>query len=199
MIILKIINGENEVTNEKHFVTFKKTVYFDKLKEYYSNLNTEILFKSFIHGQGHIERVMLFAMMLSEHYNLNKKDSDILMNASSYHDIGRVNDRYDLSHGKRASEKIAIYTKLSGEDLEILKATVTAHSLEDSSMEKVIESYNIENKKRAIYLAKMFKDCDGLDRVRISDLDENFLRNDYSKELVDFSKILYKEYNSVKE
>ena len=47
---------------------------------------------------------------------------------------------------------------------------------------------------RAIRLAKFFKDADGLDRVRINHLDPAYLRNSYSKDLVDFAYEFYDRF-----
>lgn len=41
----------------------------------------------------------------------------------------------------------------------------------------------IQDKKRAINLLKRFKDCDGLDRVRLGDFDSKYLRTETGKRL----------------
>ena len=47
---------------------------------------------------------------------------------------------------------------------------------------------------RALRLAKLFKDSDGLDRVRLGDLKTKFLRNKFTHDLVDFARDLYESY-----
>ena len=61
-------------------------------------------------------------------------------------------------------------------------------------MDMVIRQYNVEDKKRAEFLAKLFKDADALDRVRINMLNTSFLRNSFSFDLVDFAYVLYDKY-----
>ncbi|MDD7304962.1 MAG: hypothetical protein PUG67_00080 [Peptoniphilaceae bacterium] len=195
MRILRILDQEAWLYNYTFFKEFKNSTYYDLMLETYKNLNIDILFKSHIHGQGHIERVIFFAMILSWKYQLTRKDTDILRYAASLHDTRRIDDSYDTEHGHRAAMESSKYAYgLESKDLEILKAVMTAHSREDKEMEKSINEFDIENIDRAIKLSKLFKDADGLDRVRLGDLDSKFLRNDFSLELVDFAKKLFAAY-----
>ncbi|MDO4662853.1 MAG: hypothetical protein Q4B36_07050 [Tissierellia bacterium] len=194
-MIIKEILKDNDFTNKfEFFKDFKESPYYDKLLDLYDNLDTKALFKSKIHGQAHIERVMLYSMLLSFKYNLDDIDTKIIGTCSSYHDVKRVDDSYDEGHGKRASEVISNFTNLDGDNLQITKAILTSHSIDDKLMKKVIDNYNIKDKKRALFLAKLFKDSDNLDRVRLNDLDEKFLRLDFSKELVNFARKLFERY-----
>ena len=88
------------------------------------------------------------------------------------------------------------YSYARNDDKKILQAVIAAHSPEDRAMDKIITNF-IDPKddfSRAQFLAKLFKDADGLDRVRINHLDPRYLRNDYSKALVDFSYELFKHF-----
>lgn len=194
MIIYDILD-EKEINEQIIIRQFKKSHYYDLLKKAYDSLDEKILFKSRIHGIGHIRRVILFSALNSFLNKLDYMDTQILLKASSYHDIGRVNDGYDTIHGKRSARKLKDLTDFDSEDLKICEFVVEYHSQKDSLIDEIFETYTIENKKRAYFLAKLFKDCDGLDRVRINDLDTNFLRNESSLKLVDLSYMIYSYFS----
>ena len=61
-------------------------------------------------------------------------------------------------------------------------------------MDETIEEFFVKDMDRARYLSKLFKDADALDRVRLGDLNEKYLRNDFSHDLIDFSNKLFEKY-----
>ena len=63
--------------------------------------------------------------------------------------------------------------------------------MDETIREFIKDGDDFERTKR---LAKLFKDADGLDRVRINHLDPAYLRNDFSKDLVDFAYDLYDRF-----
>ena len=80
-------------------------------------------------------------------------------------------------------------------DLGILKAVIAAHSREDEIMDETLREFIEESDfDRGKELAKYFKDADGLDRVRINHLDPAYLRNDFSRDLVDFAYEFYENF-----
>lgn len=197
MRILEILNNENWIKDYDFYDKFMASSYLDKLKEAYEKLNTDILFTSHIHGKDHIERVIFFSVLLSFAYKLDEADTNILINAASLHDTRRVNDGWDTEHGPRAArESIQYAHDVKKEDKEILQAVIAAHSRDDKKMDETIREFvkNEDDFPRAKRLAKFFKDADGLDRVRINLLDPAYLRNDYSKGLVDFSYKLFEKF-----
>lgn len=194
MIILDILNQDLWLDDYDFFSDFRKSDYYEILLDTYKNLNTDILYKSKIHGQGHIERVILFAMLLSFKYELNINDTDVLRYAASLHDTKRVDDSYDTEHGYRAALYSIDYAKVDKSDIKTLQAVLAVHSRTDNLMDDTIDEFFVEDFNRAKRLSKFFKDSDGLDRVRLGDLDERYLRNDFSKVMVDFAKDLYKSY-----
>lgn len=194
MIILDILNQDLWLDDYDFFSDFRKSDYYEILLDTYKNLNTDILYKSKIHGQGHIERVILFAMLLSFKYELNINDTDVLRYAASLHDTKRVDDSYDTEHGYRAALYSIDYAKVDKSDIKTLQAVLAVHSRTDNLMDDTINEFFVEDFNRAKRLSKFFKDSDGLDRVRLGDLDERYLRNDFSKVMVDFAKDLYKSY-----
>jgi hypothetical protein len=195
MKILEILENENWMENYDFFNEFKNSSYYDVLLDTYENLNTDILFDSHVHGQDHIERVIFYALVLAWKYDLDEKDTDILRYAASLHDTQRVSDGYDTEHGHRAAQESAKYAhKLDGEDLEILKGVMACHARNDKLMEESIREFDVKDMDRALKLAKLFKDSDGLDRVRLGDLKTKFLRNKFTHDLVDFAQDLYDAY-----
>lgn len=194
MRIVEIITKEDWIKEYQFFNEFKDSKYFDILLDTYKNLNTEILFKSDIHGQEHIERVILYALILSWKYELDNRDTDIMRYAASLHDTKRVNDGWDVDHGRRAANESIAYANINPADIKILQAIMTAHSSNDDDMEDILREYEVDDFERALFLAKLFKDSDGLDRVRINRLDPAYLRNDFSIELVDFAYVMYHKY-----
>lgn len=194
MRMVEIITKENWIKEYDFFNKFKESPYFDVLLETYKNLNTDILFKSKVHGQAHIERVIFYSLILSWKYSLDKRDTDILRYAASLHDTKRENDGWDVEHGRRAAIDSIDYAKINPDDKNILQAVITAHSANDNDMKDIIEEFEVKNFDRAIFLTKLFKDADGLDRVRINRLDTSYLRNEFSKEIVDFAYVLFEKY-----
>lgn len=194
MLILEILNEDKWLDDYKFFKDFKNSSYYETLLDTYQNLNTDILYKSHIHGQGHIERVILLSLLLSFYYKLNKNDTDILRYAASLHDTKRVDDSYDTEHGYRAALYSIDYAKIDECDKNILQAVLATHSRSDKDMDKTIEEFFVKDMDRASYLSKLFKDADALDRVRLGDLDQKYLRNDFSHDLVDFSNKLFEKY-----
>lgn len=197
MRILEILNNENWIKDYDFYDKFMASSYLNKLREAYDKLNTDILFTSHIHGKDHIERVIFFSVLLSFAYKLGEADTNILINAASLHDTRRVNDGWDTEHGPRAArESIQYAHDIKKEDKEILQAVIAAHSRDDKNMDETIREFvkNEDDFPRAKRLAKFFKDADGLDRVRINLLDPAYLRNDYSKNLVDFSYKLFEKF-----
>jgi len=194
MRMVEIITKENWIKEYDFFNKFKESPYFDILLETYENLNTDILFKSKVHGQAHIERVIFYSLILSWKYSLDKRDTDILRYAASLHDTKRENDGWDVEHGRRAAIDSIDYAKINPDDKNILQAVITAHSANDNDMKDIIEEFEVKNFDRAIFLTKLFKDADGLDRVRINRLDTSYLRNEFSKEIVDFAYVLFEKY-----
>jgi len=141
------------------------------------DIKREVLYKSHIHGGGHIERTVLYGSILAMDVCLPPEDLRLLLLCCSYHDIGRVNDLVDDLHGARSAAKAEAITGLSGEELRIVMAAMEYHSVDDRLLEKVMEKHSVTEKDRCVRIAKLLKDADGLDRVRLGLLDVRYLRN----------------------
>lgn len=146
-----------------------------------------------IHGIHHAERVMYLALNISKLEKYSESDMNILIEASKFHDIGRTHNGVCLIHGMHSNEKIDKYNLLNGfsiEDENILKYVIHNHCIQDKYTKKNIDKFRISDKERAIRLLMAFKDSDGLDRVRIGDLDSNYLRTKSSKKLINVAEKL---------
>ena len=183
---------------------FRQTPYYTQLLQAHNSLDTSVLYESGLHGPDHIERVMLLATLIAWRVSLSDHDTQLLLTACSYHDIGRVHDGIDDDHGRRSAKKLRelshlIPSALSGYDLRILFAIITLHSLSDVLKHNVAVRYRIpaEQKDRYLELAACLKDADNLDRVRLDDLDVSHLRHEISIDLAPFAKELYNRYLQV--
>lgn len=196
MRIIDILENEAWIRSYPFIDNFVKSDYFEILKDSYKRLNTHILFDSHIHGQDHIERVIFFAHLLAFHYKLDQRDTDVLRNAASLHDTKRINDGWDTEHGHRAALESISYSYADKADDRVIQAVIAAHSTDDKIMDETIREFikDTDDFERTKRLAKLFKDADGLDRVRINHLDPAYLRNDFSKDLVDFAYDLYDRF-----
>ena len=181
---------------------FSVSDYCSLLMEAYEKLQINALYKSSLHGLGHIERVMLLAALIAWKEELSLYETRLLLLCCSYHDIGRVNDKKDDEHGSRSAlmmENAALHKFLGDvqqQHLTLVYAAVAAHSLSDAQRGAVAEIYGVDSCHMQIFerIACCLKDADNLDRVRLRDLDPGRLRNRSSKTLVLIADRLYAEH-----
>lgn len=157
-------------------------------------LDDSVLFASPIHGPGHIYRTLCHGAFCALEEPLSRLDTRLLLLACAYHDIGRENDTLDELHGWRSAQRLPEITGLTGEDLKLVQAAVDAHSRDESALQPTVESYHLADLDRGLTLAELLKDADGLDRVRIWDLDPAYLRREASRQRAAFAKELYLRY-----
>lgn len=179
-----------------------------------NDIDKKQLYNSPIHGLYHSEKVLLFSYLIGKYYNFNEQDMRIICDAAKYHDIGRVGDDENKFHGYNSSEKIDLVIKYDDEyEQALLKAIMNEHSRPDNEADRSFDDYfwNFkyedpnyseekirEYKKRYDYLYKVLKDADALDRFRLigtcAALDEDYLRLDYSKELISMAEEINDKY-----
>ena len=163
------------------------------------SLNREVLYQSHVHGLGHIERTMVHGAMCAMAEGLDEADTALIMDMCSYHDTGRESDWLDGAHGLRSSLKLEKLTGRNGEDLKLMMAGVEAHSIGDKFMEDVIRKHRPRDPDRARLLAQILKDADGLDRVRIKDLNPKYLRREDSRKRARFAQVLFDRYRAIQQ
>ena len=170
--------------------------FYPLLLETLKQLKHDALFVSHIHGLGHIERTILQGAFCAMEEELGEEDTRLLLECCSYHDVGRVNDWVDDLHGHRAAKKIGALTGRTGEELLLLQGAVDAHSRKDVALVASVRGYGPKDLDRAIALAQRLKDADGLDRVRLGDLDPRYLRREGSRGRVALSKEVFRRYQA---
>ena len=189
--------AENEKIN-----ALMKSPYGSELLLSFATLKREELYKSFLHGQGHIERVIMLGALIAMGEGFSMEDTRLALFCCSYHDIGRSNDRRDDFHGTASADMIVsrglvdIITGISQDEIAILQAAIATHSMHDSSLEDNQRKYGVkpEDYERCRRICWCLKDADNMDRVRLNDLDPAYLRHESSKAMVDTCWYLLNNY-----
>ena len=155
-----------------------------------------------IHGISHAKRVILILRKLADYESLSIPEKTLLAYAGLYHDIGRTNNGIEAEHGFNSYKKIVELAliddiDLNTEELEIIKFIVQYHCLDDEVGYKAIQGYNIRDVEKAKLLFDIFKDADGLDRVRINNFDPGFLRLENSHKLISTAYDLFNKRKSI--
>jgi hypothetical protein len=146
--------------------------------------------RSHLHGPAHVARVMVHAFRLVAATGL--LDETARLWASVYlHDLARVHDGRSRRHGAAAWDRFARLKDLPGvaelferggvrrEDYPAIQQAVTLHSNGEPSAEDPHRQ-----------LVCLLKDADGLDRVRLGDLNSDYLRFAESRGMVEFAQLL---------
>ncbi len=161
---------------------------FEKYKKVINGLK----FVSEVHGKMHTQRVLLHILILCDLKDIPDDDTEFLCTAAVYHDVGRKKDWVEDEHGKASR---VIYEKSVSNPSPIVSFIIEYHSLPDKFGYEEIEnnSFLSANVDKVRKLFDIFKDADGLDRVRLGkkDLDINQLRTEESKHLTKVARIFY--------
>ena len=145
-----------------------------------------------IHGVKHAWRVLFHTLMICELCALPAADRELLISAALYHDIGRENDGLCYVHGKRSLEKMAVLNLAPADstDFATVKFMVAYHCIDDRQAKADLAKVDSASRERTWRLFGVLKDADGLDRVRINDLDVRYLRNPESMRLAGLAREL---------
>lgn len=142
-----------------------------------------LMHDSYLHGVGHMARVFVLQELICD--GLQTQGVAVNRTATRYgamaHDVGRVDDGPDVQHGRRSAAwmKDHLAEKMSPEDLDVATYIVHWHVPPDSEAPVMTTELQV------------LKDADGLDRVRLGDLDPSYLRTDVAKGLVKTAQKLY--------
>jgi len=185
----------------------------NEIISYLDDINEDVLYKSDFHGLHHSQKVCFFAYLIGKYEKLDNEDMMILMDAARYHDIGRENDNEEDFHGLVSARRIDKVVKYDNPiNMYYLKAIVEAHNKDDGRNIKVFTDWSDELSmderklepmlfERFVKLCDILKDADALDRLRFRNcpavLDEEYLRSEYSKKLIDLSKIINDYYYEI--
>ncbi len=146
-----------------------------------------------IHGINHAKRVLFLVELLASLEKLDEPEKDILAIAAVYHDIGRTSDGADVAHGYSSftkAKEMDLIKFESPEDFNTVKYLIETHCINDKDAFGLTRKYASQEPDRARTLLKFFKDADGLDRVRINDLNPEMLRLPVSRELAQMAEEL---------
>ncbi len=143
-----------------------------------------------IHGQGHVSRVIIHTLVLADALGLESHAVPAWA-AAHIHDLGRRHDGRCGDHGRYALDRLAAMPELV--------SLLAEGGVAQGDWEGI--SAAVENHCRAELprthphwtLTATLKDADGLDRVRLGDLNPGFLRFSVSRTLVPFAEALYEE------
>ena len=177
-----------------HFQRLSRWEHYPMLLQTLEQLDHSVLFVSKMHGLGHIERTILQGGFCAMEEGLDRSDTALLLLACSYHDVGRQDDWVDDLHGWRSAQRIGAITGRTGEDLKLLQGAVDAHSRKEAVLRETVAGYRPADLNRAVRLAQLLKDADGLDRVRLGDLDPSYLRRETSRSRAGLAFEVYRRY-----
>ena len=128
-------NLSNQITLNEFIseINYNKDILINSLE----NIKIKYIYNSDIHGIDHNIRVSLYGYYMGLKYKLDKCDMKLLLEACKYHDIGRVNDNEDDLHGFRSAQKLESFERFNKDDMKILSAMVTYHSVDDELFLKI--------------------------------------------------------------
>ena len=151
------------------------------------------LASSNIHTRLHEEHVLLFSLLMAEDAALSDEEKEVLGAAAVFHDTRRRNDRYDVGHGRRAAQYYKQFCEQKGwiadDRVDFL---LSYHDQPDELGLAFLKENNFSGLKS---LYDIFKDADGVDRVRLGPnaLDCDRLRTRMSLTLIPLAKQLNQE------
>jgi hypothetical protein len=153
------------------------------------------LHESSLHGQAHVARVMVHAFRLIDATGWTE-EAPRLWAAVYLHDLARIHDGYCERHGADAMKMVdstpAIREFLARGgvregDYAIIRTAVVHHCL----------PRELDTRHEHWRLTSLLKDADGLDRVRLGDLDPGYLRNPQARSMVRFAEALFAETDGI--
>jgi hypothetical protein len=158
-------------------------------------VNTDMgdsLYRKGIHGVEHAQRVLLLVQELASLEHLSPEQVEILEFCALYHDIGRINDSVDDIHGERSVQKLQQHDffGLAQPHRRLAEYIIKNHCITDKTAYAHETDYGFADMDTAIYLLQCFKDCDNLDRFRIFDFNESYLRLKNSHQLIALAREL---------
>jgi len=195
---------ESDISEEQ--IDLRDLIAFLKEKKifnlYYKRKDSEILsdnlqYKSREHGVNHTRRVFFMANALAVLGNLNHDDTEVLLAAVQYHDIGREHDYEDTAHGKKSVDKILQSQRLNKfkpSEQDLILFLIEHHSKSKEENELAIMKLPQEQQERYRRMLDYIKDADKLDRIilgKYDGLDPSRLSLPISKKLI---KAAYQSY-----
>jgi hypothetical protein len=146
---------------------------------------------STLHGQAHVSRVMVHAFRLLEVTGWSQ-ETPRLWAAVYLHDIAGTHDGLCHRHGSDAMKRL--------ESLPHLRELFAQGGVQDNDyalIHTAVVNHSVPKELARDHphwrLTSLLKDADGLDRVRLGDLDPRYLRNPQARDMVGFAEALFVE------
>ena len=133
--------------------------------------------ESVCHTTEHVERVLLFALLLGRELEVPSEDLDALALCAVFHDTRRHDDDLDVGHGDRAAAYYREYETERGRTPDDRVARIIArHDRRDEVSEEKFREEGADDETLLLY--RIFKDADAIDRCRFGPkaLNERYLR-----------------------
>ena len=149
--------------------------------------------ESTLHGQAHVGRVLVHAFRLIEATGW-AEEAPRLWAAVYLHDLARTHDGVCHRHGADAMNRFdtmpawrVLFSRggVSDADYPAIRTAVIHHSV----------PREIDPAHPHWRLTSLLKDADGLDRVRLGDLDPRYLRHPTSRGMIGFAEALFLKTN----
>jgi hypothetical protein len=147
-----------------------------------------------IHGIGHAARVLVWADLIARRLQACdiSLDLEAVRWAAVLHDVGRLSDGIDRGHGSRS----ATWVKNNRGSLPIVPPGDCVSLSGDDTIERVLtccQWHEIGDGEIPAMTPELMciKDADGLDRVRINDLNPAYLRSGPARLLVEDARALF--------
>jgi HD domain len=143
-----------------------------------------------IHGLSHTRRVLIHAREIAAARDFDPEWFESVVLAVAWHDVGRTHDGWEPEHGLNSAVKVQRLGLAAGTRPDVLARTLFAielHSLPDHAAIDRAASMELGHRPEVGTMLRvlwLLKDADGLDRVRIHDLDPAQLRYEESAGMV---------------
>jgi exopolyphosphatase/pppGpp-phosphohydrolase len=127
-------------------------------------------------------------LAIAEGENFAPWEREALALAALWHDIGRDQDDVDYYHGAKSAGKVVglgLHRGVDSQLREIALFVVTHHSGSETHAESAAS--HVFDPSAALRVFRILKDADGLDRVRLGDLDPRYLRLEVSRHRVKYA------------
>ena len=154
-----------------------------------------------IHGVMHTRRVMIHAAEIAGALRVEPWVREVVVRAALWHDIGRTDDGGGYYHGAKSAGKavgLGLHRGLPTSIARLVLLVVTHHSGGEAYGERAAEDH-VEDPAAALLAFRILKDADGLDRVRLGDLDLSRLRLPGSDRRLERAEELLRLYSEVEE
>ena len=153
------------------------------------------------HDLKHIEKVLTYTKMISNRLK-TPINTNLLMCASLYHDIGKTVGASNQEHGEVGATRFEqmMKGKMSDKDIKIVSLLIKQHALESDTIIFDDDTFTEDEKKEIQLMSDILKDADALDRNRlnypapIGTCDIHLLRTAEAKEVYSLSDSFYQDY-----